>query len=168
MLSKLAEILGFDPRRDDANLAGRRYSAIQLSDTPLATGDVYLDTQHALLVTLIQRLHKVTVGVGNHHDLLDLMREVRKYLEFHFLSEENVLRTVRDPMLPQHAKEHSGMLNELSMLISRVQNDRVSARAVRDFLIAWLSEHVQHEAEHFRGLMANATCGTCLTSDAVR
>jgi hemerythrin len=152
MLSKLAQILGFDPSESEssASLAGRRYRITSLSDTFLSTGDPYLDTQHALLIALVQRLHAVSLGTTTHHEFLDLVREVRKYLEFHFLSEENWLRAARDPELSVHAQQHSDMLSELSVLIARVQGDRISARAVRDFLIAWLTEHVQREAQHLR------------------
>ena len=112
-------------------------------------GDPYIDSQHGLLVELINKL-EVAIAAGHRRDrLVQVLHEIKKYAEYHFVSEENHMRDIGYPGLIEHSRIHSEMLSELSLRIGRVYAERRASREVLDFLIDWLSGHVVNEYRKF-------------------
>jgi hemerythrin-like metal-binding protein len=77
------------------------------------------------------------------------MHEVKKYAEFHFASEENLMHDLRYPGLDEHRKRHSEMLSELSIRIGRANASWRNASHVLEFLTRWLDNHVRHDDRQF-------------------
>ena len=115
----------------------------------LNVGNAYIDAQHELLVALINKLDAAIAAGRTRDQLVRVLHEIKKYAEYHFVSEENHMREIGYPGLAEHARIHSEMLIELSLRIGRVNAEWKAVRDVLDFLVAWLSGHVANEDRKF-------------------
>jgi hemerythrin-like metal-binding protein len=115
-------------------------------NTEIETGNAYIDAQHHMLVDLINKLSRVlTDDSADRQTLARTLLEIRKYAEFHFVSEENFMRDIRYPGLHEHEKLHSLLLSELGVRTIKATQHWRDARAVLSFLIDWLNVHIAYE-----------------------
>ena len=112
-------------------------------------GNDYIDAQHGMLLTLIGKLSRAIETNVSADRLRRLLQEIKKYAEFHFLSEENFMRDIAFDELTAHEKSHSYLLSELSLRIARVRSDKAEVTAVLEFLWHWLTEHIAQEDMRF-------------------
>ncbi len=104
-----------------------------------------IDAQHMLLVQLLARLSATINAFGPKDQLIRLLREIKKYAEYHFTSEENYMEDITYPRRAEHARHHSEMLAELSLRIGRANSSWRHAGEVEEFLQAWLARHIRVE-----------------------
>lgn len=104
-----------------------------------------IDAQHALLVQLLARLSSTIAGFGPKEQLVRILREIKKYAEYHFTSEENFMEDIAYPRRAEHARHHSEMLAELSVRIGRANTSWRHASDVEEFLQSWLANHINVE-----------------------
>ena len=112
-------------------------------------GNDYIDAQHGMLITLIGKLSQAIETNVSADRLRRLLQEIKKYAEFHFLSEENYMRDIAFDELAAHEKSHSYLLSELSLRIARVRSEKGEATAVLEFLWQWLTVHIAQEDRRF-------------------
>jgi hemerythrin-like metal-binding protein len=123
----------------------------------LQIGDAGIDAQHRILVDLINRLSRVIdADAVDEERLIRTLLEVRKYAEFHFLSEENFMREIGYPALAEHERLHSQLLSELGVRTVKARQHWRSARDVVAFLIDWLNQHIALEDKKFAVYTARA------------
>ena len=108
----------------------------------LATGNALIDTQHRMLVLLLRKLELAFQNKLDHKVIVGLCLEIRKFTDFHFLSEENVMREIGYPGLERHAQGHSHLLFELDVWVKRVnQGSELPSTLLRAVRI-WLIDHI--------------------------
>jgi hemerythrin-like metal-binding protein len=107
-----------------------------------------IDSQHKIFLMLLNKL-TVTIanGVTKEH-MFRVLNEVKKYAEFHFLSEENVMHECFYPGIYHHKRIHSEILFEFSVLSERVSQGRAQPSDVVVFLKSWLFDHILNEDIH--------------------
>jgi hemerythrin-like metal-binding protein len=107
-----------------------------------------IDSQHRIFVMLLNKLiANIVKGFTKEHLSRDI-RELKKYAEFHFLSEENVMYDCDYPGLTNHELIHAEILHELNVLEERVIQDQASAEDVVLMLKNWLFSHIAIEDNH--------------------
>lgn len=111
-------------------------------------GHELIDSQHKIFLMLLNKL-SVTIanGVTKEH-LFRVLNELKKYAEFHFLSEENVMHECVYPGIDNHKRIHSEILFEFAALSERVSHGRSDSSDVVAFLKSWLFDHIQNEDSH--------------------
>jgi hemerythrin len=74
-------------------------------------GHELIDSQHKIFLMLLNKL-SVTIanGVTKEH-MFRVLNELKKYAEFHFLSEENVMHECYYPGIDHHKRIHTEILN---------------------------------------------------------
>lgn len=84
-----------------------------------------------------------------------IFQEVKRFVEFHFVSEENVMRETRFPGIEAHERLHHELLMELNSMIAGIPSRREYPEDLLYFLSHWLFEHIgEHDqavARHVRG-----------------
>ena len=65
-----------------------------------------IDFQHHFFLNLINRLAKDLLELDNTDYQLSLISELNAYANFHFISEENMMRRANYPELEIHQKHH--------------------------------------------------------------
>ena len=127
-------------------------------DRKYETGQPLIDAEHRLLVMLFRKLD---VAIKTHESDATLARivlEVRKFVEFHFVSEENIMRETCYPGMDEHRTYHMELLGDLNAMIAKLASHREYPEDLLDFLNRWLIEHIaihdQLVAKHARGATA--------------
>ena len=117
-------------------------------NTTYEIGHELIDSQHKIFLMLLNKL-SVTIanGVTKEH-LFRVLNELKKYAEFHFLSEENVMHECFYPGIDHHKRIHSEILFEFTALSERVSHGRSSSSDVVVFLKSWLFDHIENEDSH--------------------
>lgn len=107
-----------------------------------------IDSQHRIFVMLLNRLMaNVAKGEDKEH-LLRVLNELKKYAEFHFVSEENVMYECAYPGLANHEQIHAEILNKVIDLEQQVMQDQARAVDVVIMLRKWLFSHILIEDSH--------------------
>lgn len=111
----------------------------------LEIGNEMIDTQHRMLVLLLRKLDIAIKSSLEHKIIMGILLEIRRFTEFHFLSEENLMAELRYPQLLDHEKIHSELLSQLNVFIAKVNRKQELAEDVLPMIHAWVASHVAHE-----------------------
>lgn len=117
-------------------------------DSSYEIGHELIDSQHRIFLMLLNKLSKtIARGVSKEH-MFRVLNELKKYAEFHFISEENEMYECHYPGIKHHQHIHSEILFEFTVLSERVSQDRAKPDEVVAFLKSWLFNHILHEDIH--------------------
>ncbi|MEI7841504.1 MAG: hemerythrin domain-containing protein [Gallionellaceae bacterium] len=114
-------------------------------DKKFEVGHVRIDFEHQVFVDLIKSLSVATEQNSTHERNLRLMHEVKKYAEFHFVSEENIMLDAEYPNFAQHQQEHRLLLTSLEDKIFQYRREAVSLDQFAAFLFEWFAFHTTHK-----------------------
>lgn len=123
----------------------------------LETDHPLVDAEHRLLVLLFRKLDIAIKTQQPDPVLRHIIREVVRCVEFHFVSEENLMRETGYPGLAFHAKIHGDLIDELRDYIQRITDRTEFPEDLLYFLNRWL---VQHIAVHDREVVAHVSRAT--------
>ncbi|HMM74737.1 MAG TPA: hemerythrin family protein [Gammaproteobacteria bacterium] len=121
-------------------------------DRSLETDHPLVDAEHRLLVLLFRKLDVAIKTQQPEPVLRHIIRELVRCVEFHFVSEENLMRETAYPDLAMHAKVHGELLAELKAWIQRITERSEFPEDLLYFLNRWLSQHI---AVHDRSVVAH-------------
>ena len=111
-------------------------------DKKLEIGNQLVDTEHRMLIMLFRKLD-IAIKTGQSENAIrHVIVEVKKFAEFHFASEENLMREVGYPELSRHEAIHSHLLQQLEVLISRMSRRREFPEDLLFFLSNWTIRHI--------------------------
>jgi hemerythrin len=108
-------------------------------------GNDHIDKEHKIFLGLIQKLAADVESDTQEVRINRTFREVIKYAEFHFLSEENLMLDVGYPEYPQHKVMHEFLLEALNTNFQKFENDQVDLREIVTFLFEWFVKHTVSE-----------------------
>lgn len=111
----------------------------------LETGHLLVDAEHRLLVLLFRKLDVAIKTKESAESLRYIVHEVVRCVEFHFQSEENLMRETAYPGLDAHQAFHAELLYELNSYVAKIAEGREFPEDLLSFLSMWLTRHI---AEH--------------------
>ena len=117
--------------------------------TDYETGNEYVDLQHRYFVDLIKR---VSINFKDSNDDVykeKLINELRKYADFHFVSEENIATACNLPGVNSHHQRHVELLEEFNHHASDLNKGLQTVDEFLDFLTDWLIGHTLYEDQKF-------------------
>ncbi len=102
-----------------------------------------MDRQHKFFFELIWRLLHELEADEQFENRYDLVKELKAFAIFHFISEENMMRRAGYPDLGKHRAIHAALIQDLSdkedlFFITADQSDE---QALISFLIHWFFDH---------------------------
>ena len=100
-----------------------------------STGIPKIDSQHAYLFELANRLARALASGRSDEVLANIVQELNDYVNTHFAYEESVMQQAM----------HKKMREQLAEYVVQLQNKTLSAQALSKFLEVWLTEHILHE-----------------------
>jgi len=80
-----------------------------------------------------------------HSVLLRLAHEIYKYADFHFFSEERMMKRIRYADLAHHHQVHQHLLEELRLYVESLATDASQAPTMARFLVRWFTSHTVSE-----------------------
>jgi hemerythrin len=109
-----------------------------------SVGVEVIDSDHRLLVSLINQLEDAILGGQGCDVVAAVLRVLVDYTHSHFAREELLMRKAGYRQLEAHIKEHRALTDQVAVLVKKV-NDQPEVtldRALLDFLQHWLTDHI--------------------------
>ncbi len=110
-------------------------------DAKFSVGHERIDHEHQVFLDLIKNASLAEYESAPRERILRLLMEVRKYAEFHFYSEENIMIDHRYPELDRHRGEHEVLLAKLDESIQDYREGTISLGKLVEFLFQWFALH---------------------------
>jgi len=107
-----------------------------------SVGSILIDAEHRMLFLLCRKLD---FAIKNDHSevaLRTIIRELKAFTEFHFLSEENLMHEVGYPDVFEHSQIHSRLLRGLEDMTETIVKHQTSEFSMLEFLHVWLLNHI--------------------------
>jgi len=99
-----------------------------------------MDVQHDYLYRLFDSIEQST-EVTDISSMKNILREIERYLNFHFTSEEHLMRTYETPGYAEHQSDHENMASQFIRYLNDFDAAQLNPAAVKIFLTGWLMEH---------------------------
>lgn len=104
-----------------------------------------IDFEHQVFAELINHLaDKIAAGIDQ-LALARTLREITKYADFHFTSEENIMTDCGYPGLKEHVEIHRSLQRTLNSKVVAMVGDDLSPTDVLNFLVDWFLDHTVRE-----------------------
>jgi len=111
----------------------------------LELGNDLIDTQHRMLVLLCRKLDIAIKTRQPEPTVRRVILELKKFTEFHFISEENLMHEIGYPGVDEHALIHADLLMQLDMMGAKISHHKEFPEDLLYFLNKWLMQHVVTE-----------------------
>lgn len=120
------------------------------------TGNNDIDTQHKIFINIIKKVITAKEKGKDKKLLETLLAELIKFTEFHFISEENIMRENTYPQFNEHRKEHEKVLADLRNRIFSLQYEYIDFQNLEIYLKEWFSQHtIHHDAQLAKFIQKN-------------
>lgn len=107
-------------------------------DKKFELGHEKIDFEHRIFLDLIRTASHLGQDKQRANRILN---EIKKYAEFHFISEENVMLDANYPDYTQHKAEHNQLLAQLNDMIFQHHRSQIPTEELVDFLFQWFALH---------------------------
>ena len=108
-------------------------------------GHARIDFEHRIFLGLVQKLDREIEDGATLGKILRTLYEIRKYAEFHFVSEENVMFDIGYPHLESHKRLHAMLLAHLARFSDNAVSGEIPAEDILIFLRDWFLHHTTEE-----------------------
>ena len=104
---------------------------------------VVVDSQHKVLVDLINELHQAMIARKGKESLGGVLASLVKYTKSHFAAEEGLMQANQYPDLASHRAEHERFTQTIVEIQDRFRRNEVAITIdLMDFLKDWLIKHI--------------------------
>lgn len=110
-------------------------------NTKYEVGHPRIDHEHQVFVDLIRSVSLEAERKSTRERIARLLMEVKRYAEFHFLSEENIMLDVGYPDYERHRVEHVMLLSRLDDRFHQFRAGEVSLEDISEFMFTWFALH---------------------------
>jgi hemerythrin len=124
-------------------------------DEKYAVGHERIDFEHRIFPGLIREVSDADEQTDKDMGLR-LPLEVKKYAEFHFVSEENIMQKIAYPDFAEHENEHRILLARLDDKLHAYRSDKIGLHDVSDFLFEWFALHTTQTDKKIVSYLATA------------
>jgi hemerythrin len=120
-------------------------------------GNVKIDAEHRIFLELIIEFQEAVVQSRSKDKLITIVKEISKYAEFHFLSEENIMAEYNYPEQEQHTQIHKMLISEIHDKLYQLINGEINPVAIFNFLFQWFAFHTTTEDKKLVGHIKNGS-----------
>ncbi|HOS38675.1 MAG TPA: bacteriohemerythrin [Spirochaetota bacterium] len=105
--------------------------------------DPTIDSQHQRLFDLINALHEAVMDGSRTEALAAALAELKRYTEYHFKAEEELLAHAGYPGLEAHQHLHREFIDRIDTFIARQSKKKMGLfQDVTSYLRDWLIDHI--------------------------
>ena len=108
-------------------------------------GHERIDFEHRIFVDLIARIDDAQQKGDDPKYIQRLLEELRKYAEFHFISEENIMYSVSYPDYESHRTHHQKLIETYNQTLMQIELGEQTINDFITFLKDWFVNHTLHE-----------------------
>lgn len=117
----------------------------------MSVGNVILDEQHQYFIKLVEEISK-----SSPVNLPLFLKEVIKYTNYHFDSEEELLKEIGYPYLEEHIQQHEALVAKVASLFGSLQQGNLDIEEVKETLNTWVIEHIYKEDQKYKDYLVDA------------
>ncbi|MBW8078417.1 MAG: hypothetical protein GJU76_10165 [Gallionella sp.] len=111
----------------------------------LELGNDMIDMQHRIQVLLCRKLDMAIKTKQSDQTIRWIIIELKKFTEFHFVSEENLMHEIDYPEAGEHALIHTELMMQFDMMVAKISHHKEFPEDLLYFLNKWLVQHVAVE-----------------------
>jgi len=116
---------------------------IKADDAP-RVGVTEIDTQHATLIGMVNRLHQAMIQREDRETLHTIITELVGHTQRHFAYEEQLMSQHQYPEYAVHKADHDKLMQHITDLAQRFRSgDLLLSFAVMVDLKAWATVHIE-------------------------
>jgi len=104
-------------------------------------GHERIDFEHRIFLNLIREASLLEDRGVSRERALRHLDEVKRYAQFHFASEENIMFDVVYPEIDAHKKDHERLLAQFDEKVYRFRSGEPSLDELVAFLFEWFALH---------------------------
>lgn len=109
-----------------------------------------IDDQHKKLINMINDFYDSINKKSNEELILELVRGMKAYTQFHFTLEEKYMEQFNYPGYAQHKKEHDEFVAKVNALEDKLKKRTVIVSfEITSFLKDWLKKHIQQSDKQY-------------------
>ena len=101
-----------------------------------------IDTQHRMQMLLCRKLEIAIKTAQPEQTIQRVILELKKFAEFHFISEQNLMHEIGYPQVAEHAQIHNTLLIELQVELSKIRLHNQYQEDLMSRVYAWFNDHV--------------------------
>lgn len=110
-------------------------------DEKFAVGHERIDQEHQIFLGLIKSVSSAADQGATKERILRILVEIKKYADFHFYSEENLMIDSGSPEYDEHKKEHQFLLARFDGLIHDYKTGASDLNELVEFIFQWFALH---------------------------
>ena len=96
-----------------------------------------MDAQHDYLYSLFDRIE----ATASREEMAALLHEIEGYLDFHFTSEEHLIRHYKAPGFALHQSDHEQAAEAFLKHLAAFEQGTMNPARLRNAMTGWLAEH---------------------------
>ena len=109
-----------------------------LWENKYSVGDSKIDNQHKEMFKLGNGLPEVL----NAQEINPIIMRLYKYTREHFSLEEEMMKSIKFPLLAEHITLHEDLISKLNKISSSPFNSDKEVLRFKQFVYGWLIEHI--------------------------
>ncbi|MEI7590884.1 MAG: hemerythrin domain-containing protein [Deltaproteobacteria bacterium] len=114
-------------------------------DKRYSLGHEKIDAEHHIFLDLVVEFDSLASLDAPSNKLVRTLKEICKYAEFHFLSEENLMLDCGYPDFERHSTLHQHLIASLEDQLHGLINGSTAPTRVFEFLFEWFALHTSSE-----------------------
>lgn len=118
-------------------------------------GNFEIDSEHEIFVRIINKISDAYSKGLDKEYIESLISELLKYAEFHFCSEENLMKIIEYPSLINHQEEHKKILTQLNDKICAIDYEFINYNELMQFCFTWFVDHTRTEDKKLAKFLAS-------------
>lgn len=123
----------------------------------LSVGIEEIDSQHKVLVGLINKMHDAIHHRHGSEVVKDILHELTEYTRVHFAVEESLMRILNFPGYEEHHEQHDELVEHILDLRDKVASGKTAIGfELMHFLKVWLTKHIMEEDMNYSGFFLAA------------
>ncbi|MGB3211436.1 MAG: bacteriohemerythrin [Desulforhopalus sp.] len=122
-------------------------------DESLSVHNKGLDNQHKELMLTYNNLHE-SLLTGSHEDTIKTkvatLNSLRRYITYHFESEERFLESIAFPGIPEHRRRHQEFTDKIQAFQRDIDQERmVLSTSLMKLMRNWIVHHIAQEDKQY-------------------
>ena len=117
----------------------------------LTLGHDEIDSQHQMLVDMINDLHEQLQDGHERQGLTDAIQGLKAYADYHFAEEERLMLRHGFPELETHRLAHLEFQEQVEAFTAAILREQYQETSLKvlAFLTGWLNRHIQRDDRIF-------------------
>lgn len=112
-----------------------------------SVGDEHIDKEHKHLFEVGEEAFSIADGHQKSEKIKHVVQELYEYMRTHFEHEEQYMKKVGYPHLPEHEKIHQKIIDTMNDFMKDLPKMSISTieHALAGSIKHWILEHIEHE-----------------------